>query len=674
MDASETKKFLDHKLLVEVKGPELQPLTLIDLPGLIRGTDKDDNDFVQNLAISYMKQERTVILAVVHARSDIDTQGVLNLIKDMDPAGERTIGVITKPDKLTDEDDKAEISRLARNEKYTLQRGWHVVRNRGSSKDRSQSDQLKAEAAVFQQQPWDELRSTQLGIETLRTRLSKVLLDETCKGLNPVIEEVELQIADCNAELERLGSAKTSPGQQRSFLSNICENFRDRVRNGVEGNYTNPYYEEHLDQRLRATVRRLNDQFDQDMQIHGHRYHIQDVMENPRNESTEDRSAPETISAISFLEYIDLEVLQTGRAQELPGRYNPDLVATVFRKQSTKWKDIARNHARSIFDQTVWFLLQILKSTTEGEITSRIWTGLIQPRLRMRQKALEEKVEELLKPFTDFLPFSTPQRYAKGLARFSEQRSRLEASCFGQNSVRDFVACTDVLFAMLAYYDNAMETFIDNMITLAVENCLLYDLSNLIPQHVIATMTDEDLKRYTEEPEDFYLRRCDASIKQQRLIEPLETFKESVLSATSTLNTPPSFSSSLTPGNTLVGESMARMDNIQLRMQKTPPRSNHLTLNNGQADFSEDADHDLSTHQSPQPLPRSLSPKSSASQPSSYQGASGRLTPDIMYPSPAPSSASPNTRDWRKRSPRRSSSRIHQPEPVQAESASNAGS
>ena len=46
----------------------------------------------------YMKNPRSVILAVIPANVDIATQEILKMAKKCDAGGERTLGVLTKPD------------------------------------------------------------------------------------------------------------------------------------------------------------------------------------------------------------------------------------------------------------------------------------------------------------------------------------------------------------------------------------------------------------------------------------------------------------------------------------------------------------------------------------------------------------------------------------------------
>lgn len=45
---------------------------------------------------SYVEDSRTIILCVVPANADISTSDALQMARDLDPAGFRTIGVITK--------------------------------------------------------------------------------------------------------------------------------------------------------------------------------------------------------------------------------------------------------------------------------------------------------------------------------------------------------------------------------------------------------------------------------------------------------------------------------------------------------------------------------------------------------------------------------------------------
>lgn len=53
------------------------------------------------MCISYAKDERTIILAVVAANADMSTSDGLKLAMEIDKEGKRTLGVITKVKKIT---------------------------------------------------------------------------------------------------------------------------------------------------------------------------------------------------------------------------------------------------------------------------------------------------------------------------------------------------------------------------------------------------------------------------------------------------------------------------------------------------------------------------------------------------------------------------------------------
>lgn len=50
------------------------------------------------MALHYVKEPRTIILAVIPANSDLSTSDALKMAKEIDPQGKRTLGVLTKVD------------------------------------------------------------------------------------------------------------------------------------------------------------------------------------------------------------------------------------------------------------------------------------------------------------------------------------------------------------------------------------------------------------------------------------------------------------------------------------------------------------------------------------------------------------------------------------------------
>lgn len=129
------KAFSRNVLSIEIEGPGRRPLTLVDLPGWINTPtihhSEDDMKLIQGLIADYIKQERTIILAVISAKSDLATQTILTKCQDVDPLGRRTLGIITKPDTVPAGSDlEKDWLEVARNKNIPLELGWHMLRNR----------------------------------------------------------------------------------------------------------------------------------------------------------------------------------------------------------------------------------------------------------------------------------------------------------------------------------------------------------------------------------------------------------------------------------------------------------------------------------------------------------------------------------------------------------------
>jgi hypothetical protein len=114
--------FSKDVLRVEVTGPGQPHLTMVDLPGLYHAPDKDQGsegiEVVESMVLSYIRNPRSVVLAVVTAKNDIGLQKVMKFTRKVDPNGTRTLGIITKPDRLERGSEmEASFYQLASNER-----------------------------------------------------------------------------------------------------------------------------------------------------------------------------------------------------------------------------------------------------------------------------------------------------------------------------------------------------------------------------------------------------------------------------------------------------------------------------------------------------------------------------------------------------------------------------
>lgn len=115
------------------------------------------------------------MLTVIPANVDIATQEILEMARETDPEGNRTLGVLTKPD-LIDKGAEITIMELVDGKKLGLKLGWSIVRNPGQQQLLEQStDRDSAEARFFRDEsPSNSLDKDKVGIGALKTRLQKI--------------------------------------------------------------------------------------------------------------------------------------------------------------------------------------------------------------------------------------------------------------------------------------------------------------------------------------------------------------------------------------------------------------------------------------------------------------------------------------------------------------------
>lgn len=116
-----------------IYSPTCPDLTMVDLPGITRipmaGSDQPDNieQITRAMANRYVADSRTIILCVLPANVDMTTSDGLQMARQVDPKGIRTIGVITKIDIM---DKGTSAKRMIEGKDVQLRMGFVGIKNR----------------------------------------------------------------------------------------------------------------------------------------------------------------------------------------------------------------------------------------------------------------------------------------------------------------------------------------------------------------------------------------------------------------------------------------------------------------------------------------------------------------------------------------------------------------
>ena len=180
-NAGEKGTFSEDVLKLEFSGPTEEHFSVVDVPGIFRKTTeglttKADRSMVQAMVRHYMENPRSVMLTVIPANVDIATQEILSMAEEVDGEGQRTLGVLTKPD-LVDKGAEAPVMELVQGKRHKLHLGWCLVRNPGQKELLDQDTKRnEIENGFFRTEiPWSSLDKDRVGIKALRTRLQEIL-------------------------------------------------------------------------------------------------------------------------------------------------------------------------------------------------------------------------------------------------------------------------------------------------------------------------------------------------------------------------------------------------------------------------------------------------------------------------------------------------------------------
>lgn len=406
--------FSDDVLKVEISGPDQPELTLVDLPGLYYSTSKDQGaqgrEIVRSLTERYMKNARSIILAVISAKTDYHLQEVLNIAEKYDPHRERTLGVITQPDILeADSEEEEAWLQFIMNKKIRLQLGWHALRNRNfETREVSHEERDQQERDFFNKGKWSSIPRSCVGIDSLRNRLSNVLFKHIRRNIPDLIDDIDEKILDRQQRLGRLGAPRSTLQQQKGFLLSICSNFERITDQALNGMYRDSFFAEpdpnSKDEdfrRLRAIVRELNEHFAEAMELRGCRRAVYGETSRRPPPFKLDNNNPYLAGwAIAWITQSGLEEevreqARKKRGVELPGSANQLLVGDLFRDQSKPWEEIARFHLLTVWDSVRYFVSMVLRHLTDEHTSSLLAVTIVEPELNKMKERLLEKLTEL---------------------------------------------------------------------------------------------------------------------------------------------------------------------------------------------------------------------------------------------------------------------------------------
>uniref|UniRef100_A0A2K6U3D2 MX dynamin like GTPase 2 n=1 Tax=Saimiri boliviensis boliviensis TaxID=39432 RepID=A0A2K6U3D2_SAIBB len=276
---------ISHELItLEISSRDVPDLTLIDLPGITRvavgNQPADIGRQIKALIRKYIQRQETISLVVVPSNVDIATTEALSMAQEVDPEGDRTIGILTKPD-LVDKGTEDKVVDVVRNLVFHLKKGYMIVKCRGQQEIQDQlslSEALEREKVFFEGHPYfrDLLEEGRATVPCLAEKLTSELITHICKSLPRLENQIKESHQKITEELQKYGvDIPEDENEKMFFLIDKINAFNQDIAAFLQGEETVGEEDTRLFTRLRNEFRKWSAVIENNFQARGQQAHLQ---------------------------------------------------------------------------------------------------------------------------------------------------------------------------------------------------------------------------------------------------------------------------------------------------------------------------------------------------------------------------------------------------------------
>ena len=436
----------------------------MDIPGLIQTDTKEvtkaDVDLVGEITDQYITQPRTICLAVVSGANDYANQKILTQVREVDPEGDRTLGIITKPDRLdSGSGSETAFIELAQNQDIHFKLGWHVLKNRKfDERDFSLLERNAAEETYFRTSNFKCLPADCVGIDALRVRLSKLLFEHVRQELPKLRNDLEEALTAASKQLDVMGDRRSSSEDCKRYLTQLSLAYFQSCKAAVDGHYEGDYFNSDPDpdltfslelpstiRRMRAVVQYMNAGFSDLIRVKGHKYQIDmsgkadaadsepplrqlKLLELHKKATSPRPRSPINMDRKEALDWARLVLVRT-RGRELIGNFNPLLIGELFWEQCSKWHGFAVEYLDQVHEICSRFLELLLKDKCPKDIIARLHASLVQDALKARYENAFQELKRIIEDTRSY-PINYNHYYTDTIYKRRQERDKTSlASC-----------------------------------------------------------------------------------------------------------------------------------------------------------------------------------------------------------------------------------------------------
>ncbi|KIO31590.1 hypothetical protein M407DRAFT_218712 [Tulasnella calospora MUT 4182] len=498
--------FSGNCVCIQVAGPNVPDLYFYDLPGIIAnvgdGGNEADIRLVEDLAKSYIKKPNCIVLLVISCETDFENQGAGRLVLKDPALRKRTIGVLTKVDRI-EFGGASKWLRMLRGEDQPLMHGWYCVKQRDLvqlQEGVTWEEARSYETEFFQTTaPWADVGPSQrarLGSQKLADRLGSILSNLVSQELPGIRTTVNAELNKVNQRLQELTPPKIA--DPRRVVITLLRDFTKKLSKHIEGippmvNPTDP-----TDTTSTGLLHNLNEEYER-FRVKLHKTAPQfrpwttttnvdsQTQKKMLDSAKQDDDAVGlgTTNSLHADEIMDLA--RRSRTRELPGNYPFSVKERLILESVRQWSALAQECFTEVKDIVVKHIIRIVEEHFKGynngglkEAVSKLTSEQIIKCAQATTRKIEALYHSECSPYTQndqyFLTYKT-----KMLTRYKAIHQELEGKSNLVTALRAYNAGNQSSTGnttQWSYLTNAITNLTYFGLTVKAE-----DLIMLLPKH-----------------------------------------------------------------------------------------------------------------------------------------------------------------------------------------------
>ncbi|KAJ0306105.1 hypothetical protein Brms1b_010556 [Colletotrichum noveboracense] len=325
---------------------------------------------------------------IISCTVDIATQEILKLAEAADPEKVRTIGVLTKPDLITETATRGAIINLVLGRRSTLKLRYYAVKNRGADDNSSSlSERAAAEQAFFMAPAWSPI-SDRCGTTALKLKVRELLMHISKQEFPHVKADIEQRLRQCRAHLEAIGPSRADSNSQRMYLGKLASRFLAITQASLNGYYAgDSIFKRRPDLKLITKIMKLNEVFSNVFWKRGHKQHFGPTWDD-EGESSLGRNVEQLPFEIPLNEYPELEAIIRTDDYQCPKPSKGPIMSYIeeafksSRGPKLETEPLMLSHASNTIALIHKYIFQLLtKLCPEKQVRDNLWDALLLDKL-----------------------------------------------------------------------------------------------------------------------------------------------------------------------------------------------------------------------------------------------------------------------------------------------------